>query len=149
MQGNLLPSARAGVVGVIDPGAYAAGTYTTGWIDMARFFSLMALVLAGDLGAAATIDAKFQQATDNAGAGAKDIVGSSITQLTQAGNDSNKQVLIDLTQADLDRNNGFRFIRLSLSVGAAASDASAVVLALDPRYGDATSNDLTSVDEAV
>lgn len=149
MNGNLNPSQRVGVVGVIDPDAYAAGTYTTGWIDMQDFYAVLGVVLAGDLGALATVDAKFEQATDSAGTGAKDVTGSAITQLTKAGTDDNKQVAINLAQADLDRNNGFRYARLSMSVGTATSDAGAVVIALDSRYGAATANDATTVDEVV
>lgn len=149
MASNLSGSARAGVVGVIDPDAYAAGTYTTGWIDMAKLFAVLAVIMAGDLGASATLDAKFQQATDGAGTGAKDVTGSSIAQLTQAGADDNKQVLINLTPADLDFNHGYRFVRLSLTVGAAASDVGAVVIGLDPRFGAATDNDSATVDEVV
>lgn len=149
MMGNLNPSTRVGVVGVVDPDAYAAGTYTTGWVDMQAAFALLGIVMVGDLVAAATVDAKFQQATDNAGTGAKDVAGSSITQLTQAGIDDNKQVAINLRQADLDRNNGFRFARLSVTLGTAGGDMAAAVVALDHRYGAATANDLATVDEVV
>jgi len=146
---NANPSARAGVVGVIDPDAYATGTQTTGWIKAATFMSFLAIVMAGDLGAAATIDAKIQQATDATGTGAKDVAGLTITQLTKAGNDDNKQVLLNLQQGDLDINNGFTYFRLSMAVGTAACDAGAIVLGFDPRYGEATANDLATVDEVV
>jgi hypothetical protein len=149
MLNNLNPSARVGVVGVVDPDAYAAGTYTTGWIDMQDYFAVMGVVLAGDLVATATLDAKFEQATDGSGTGAKDVTGSAITQLTQAGSDSNKQVAINLRQADLDRNNGFRYVRLSLTLGTAGGDVAAAVVALDIRYGAATANDAATVDEVV
>lgn len=149
MQGNLNPSARIGVVGVIDPDAYAAGTYTTGWVDMQDFYSVMAIVMAGDLGAGATVNAKFEQATTNAGAGAKDITGSAITPLTQAGTDDNKQVAINLSQGDLDRNNGFRFVRLSIAVGTASSDVAGLIVSLDARYGAANASDAATVDEIV
>lgn len=149
MNGNLLPSARAGVVGVIDPDAYAAGTVETGWIDMQDFFGLMAILMVGDMVSTATLDAKFQQATSDAGAGAKDVAGSAITQLTQAGTDANKQAVVNLAQANLDRENGFRYVRLSATLGAAGADFAAVVLALDPRYGAANAGDLASVDEIV
>jgi hypothetical protein len=146
---NLNPSKRADVVGSIDPDAYAAGTYTTGWIDMSKFFSVLAVVMAGTLGASATLDAKIQQAQDSGGTGAKDISGLAITQLTQAGADSNKQALVNVMQSDLDRANNFAFVRLSMTIGTAASDAGGVVLGLDPRYGDAEANDKASVDEIV
>ena len=80
---NLLPSQHAAVVAAIDPDAYTAGTQTTGWIDMAEFEAVMFLIMAGILGASATLDAKVEQATDGAGAGAKDITGKAITQLTK------------------------------------------------------------------
>lgn len=149
MQGNLLPSARAGVVGVIDPDAYAASTVTTGWIDMQDFFGLLFILLIGDIATNGTIDAKIEQATDDSGTGAKDVSGSSITQLTQAGSDSNKQVAINLMQSDLDRNNDFRFVRLSATLATAGADFGAVAVALDRRYGAADDGDLATVDEVV
>lgn len=149
MASNLNPSARTSVVGVIDPDAYAASTVTTGWIDMQDWFSVLGVLMAGDIVSTGTIDAKFQQATDDAGAGAKDVTGSAITQLTQAGTDSNKQVLINLQQGDLDFNNSFRFVRLSATLGTAGADFGAVVIGLDRRYGAATDGDATTVDEVV
>lgn len=149
MNPNILPSKRAGVVGVIDPDAYAAGTYTTGWISMAEYRSIMAVIMAGDLGASATLDAKLQQATDGSGTGAKDIAGKAITQLTQAGSDSNKQAIINCRADELDVNNGFTHVRLSMTIGTATSDAGAVVLGMDSAYGPEDANDLATVDEIV
>lgn len=149
LSNNLNPSARASVVGVIDPDAYAADTYTTGWIDMQDWFSVLAILMLGDMVATSTLNAKFQQATDGAGAGAKDIAGAAIAALTQVGVDDNKQAVINVTTGDLDFNAGFRFVRLSATIAAAASDFGAVVVGLDPRYGDAAAGDLASVDEIV
>jgi hypothetical protein len=148
-QKTVRPSDRAAVVGIIDPDAYAAGTVTTGWIDMTQYNELMAVVMAGTLGAAATLDAKFQQATTAAGAGAKDITGALITQLTQAGTDSDKQAIINLWAEDLDVDGGFAFAQLSMTVAVATSDAGAVVLGMAKRHGAASSGDLASVDEIV
>lgn len=149
IQSNLSPSSRVGVVGIIDPDAYAAGTYTTGWVDMQAHFALLGIVMAGDLGASATIDAKIEQATSSGGAGAKDVTGSAITQLTKAGTDDNKQVMINVFQSDLDRNNAYRYVRLSMTVAVATSDGGAILLSTDQRYGAATDSDLTVVDEVV
>ena len=144
---NALASELAGVVGVIDPDAYAAGTVTTGWIDASVFQQFMAVVQAGDLGTGATLDAKLEQATDSAGTGAKDITGKAITQLTQAGGDSNKQAVIAVNPGDLDLANDFTHFRLSVTIGTAASDAGAVVLGLNPRTGVAGDNDAATVAE--
>ena len=46
---NAKPSEMIGVVGNIDPDAYAAGTVTTGWIAAKDFQSFVAIVQAGDL----------------------------------------------------------------------------------------------------
>jgi len=66
---NILSSHHAALVGVIDPDATAASVVSTGWINMANFERLMAIIFAGTLGASATVDAKLEQATDGAGAG--------------------------------------------------------------------------------
>lgn len=149
MLSNLNPSARASVVAAIDPDAYAAGTYTTGWIDMQDWFSLLAVPMVGDFVATGVLNAKFQQATDVAGAGAKDVPGSAITAMNQVGVDDNKQALINLLPGDLDFNAGFRFVRFSATLSAAGADFGAVVLGMNPRYGDATANDAATVDEVV
>jgi hypothetical protein len=148
MQLNALASELAAVVGNIDPDAYAASTVTTGWIDASKFQQYLAIVQAGDLGASATLDAKLEQATDASGTGAKDVTGKAITQLTQAGTDSNKQVVINLTPSQhLDIDNGFDHFRLSMTVAVAASDAGGIVLGLNARQGIASDSDATTVDE--
>ncbi len=147
---NTLGSDRVAVVGAIDPDALTANTYETGWIDMADFPRLMAIVLTGTLGTSATVDAKFEQATDGSGTGAKDVAGKAIAQLTEAGTDqSDMQAIINLHQSELDLENSFTHARLSLTIGTATSDAGAVVLGLDARYAPASDNDAASVDEIV
>lgn len=147
---TLNPSQRVAVAGVIDPDALGAGTYETGWIDLGQFAAIMAVLAVGTMGASATIDAKLEQATDASGTGAKDIAGTAITQLTQAGtDDSDKQVIVQAWGEDLDMNAGFRFARLSVTIAAASCDAGAVVLGIDPRYGPTTERDLATVAEIV
>lgn len=139
----------AAIVGVIDPDATAAGTVTTSWIDMAQWQEVLGIVTAGTLGASATLDAKFQQATDDSGTAVKDVAGAEITQLTQAGSDSDKQALIAMSAGKLDVDGGFTHVRLSMTVAVATSDAGGLVLGLCPRYLAASANDLDSVAEIV
>lgn len=146
MQPNSLPSERAAIVGVIDPDAYSANTYTTDYIPLKNFGRFMAVVMAGDLGSSATLDAKLVGYTSAAGAGATDITGSAITQLTQAGSDSNKQAVINLNTDSLAGTNLTHF-RLSVTIGAATSDAGAIVFGFDPRSAPASDGDIASVDE--
>lgn len=143
------PTDKIAVVANIDPDAYAAGTVESGWVSAADFNAFMAIIQAGDLGASATIDAKIEQATDNSGTGAKDVAGKAITQLTQAGTDDNKQAIIEFCGEDLDVDNDFNFVRVSLTVGTATSDAGACLLGIDARYGPASDSDASTVDEIV
>jgi hypothetical protein len=149
MQLNAKPSEVVGIVGNIDPDAYAASTVTSGWIAAKNYLAFAALVLAGDLGASATLDAKLEQAQDASGTGAKDITGKAITQLTQAGTDSNKQVIINLRPEELDVDNAFTHFRLSMTVATATSDCGGIVLGVNPARGPATGVDATTVDEVV
>lgn len=145
---NSLLSEQVAVAGVIDPDANAAGTLTTGWISIADYGALLAVVMAGDLGTSATVDAKFQQAQDASGTGAKDVTGKAITQMTQAGTDkSNKQALINLRAEELDRTNGFTHARLSMTTATATSDSAAIVLGMRARYSPVAQ--AASVDETV
>lgn len=134
----LRPSDRFHLVGVIDPDANAAGTLLTVWVNAALYESFMAFISAGDLGSSATLDAKLRQATDSSGTGAKDITGKSITQLTQAGTDkSNKQAFINLESEDLDTNNGFTWVALSMTGATATSDYAGYLFGFNSRYQDA------------
>ncbi|WP_027578473.1 hypothetical protein [Bradyrhizobium sp. Ai1a-2] len=143
-----LMSEKVQLVGIIDPDANTAGTLTTGWVSMAAFEELLAIVLAGDLGVNATIDAKLQQAQDSSGTGAKDVTGKAITQMTQAGTDkSNKQAQINVRAEELDRTNSFTHVRLSMTTAVATSDSGAVLLGMCPRYAPGTP--ATSVIETI
>lgn len=148
MNSAFKPSQRAAIVGVIDPQS-ANAAKTTGWIDASKYLNYLATIAVGVLGAAATVDAKLEQATDGAGTGAKDIAGKAITQLTKAGNDDGKQVLVNLKQDDLDINGGFKFFRLSITPAVAASLITGTVQGFDPRYGVASDSDAATVDEIV
>lgn len=140
---------QCAIVGVIDPDVTTASTVVTDYADAGLFEALVGVVLAGTLGSSATVDAKLVQATDSSGTGAKDITGKAITQLTEAGTDSDKQALINVRAEELDVANSFTHVALSVTVGTATSDLGAVLLGLNPRMGPASDNDLASVDEIV
>jgi hypothetical protein len=144
----LNPSQRAAIVGAVDPQS-ASTAKSSGWIDATTFLNYMATVSVGALGSSATVDAKLEQATSNAGAGAKDVTGKAITQLTKAGSDDSKQVQIDLKQEDLDFANGFKFFRLTITPATAASLISGTVQGFDAAYGAAGDNAADSLAETV
>jgi hypothetical protein len=85
------------------------------------------------LGASATVDAKLQQATDSSGTGVKDITGKAITQILKASGD-NKVAMINVRDTDLDVNNGFTYVRLTVTVGTATSLIAACLSGFLPRY---------------
>lgn len=117
---NAKLSEQLAILDTIDPVSQAAGTITTGWISASAFERFLAVVHTGVMGASGTVDAKLQQAQDNAGTGAKDITGKAIAQIVKATGD-NKQAEINMRADELDTNNGFNYFRLSVTVGTAAS----------------------------
>lgn len=147
MNPNIQPSDNAVFVGVIDPDLNAAGTLTTGWISMATFEAVQCVVMAGALGTSATLDAKLEQASDSGGTGVKDIAGKLITQLTEAGGDNDVQAIINCRSDELDVDNRFNHVRLSMTVAVASSDSAGFVLGHYARYQPAA--DAATVVEVV
>ena len=137
------------VLATLDPVSQAAGTATTGWISAGNHHNLLALIQSGVLGTGATLDAKIQQATDASGTGAKDVTGKAITQLTQAGSGSAKQAIINLRPEDLDVTNGYSYVRLSVTVGVAASLTSAQLLGFNPRFAPGDASNQAAVAQVV
>ena len=120
---------------------------TTGWVSMADIKRLLAIIHTGVMGAAATVDAKLQQAKDNGGTGVKDIANKAIAQILKATGD-NKQALINLTPSELDVAGGFVFVRLSITVGVAASQIAASLLGV-PGYESAAAYNQAAVAQVV
>ena len=136
------------IVATLDPASVAVGTVTTGWVSVANFHALVASIQTGALGTSATLDAKLQQALDSAGTSAKDITGKALTQIVKATGD-NKQALINVKPEELDTVNGFGFVRLSITVGTAASLAGAQILGVNPRYASADAFNQAAVAQIV
>ncbi len=148
MYPNAKPSEIVSLLGQIDPSSQSAGAATTAWVSAADFESFMATISTGVLGAAATVDAKIQQAVDSAGTSAKDVTGKAITQIVKASGDD-KQAIINLRGGELDVANGFGFIQLSVTVGTAASLTQASLYGFTPRYADASASNKSSVAQIV
>ena len=133
---NSKASEMLAVLATIDPASQAAGALSTGWVSVANHLGFLAVVQTGVLGTSATVDAKLQQALDSSGTGAKDITGKAITQIVKATGD-NKQALINIKPEELDTVNGFGFVRVTVTVGVAASITSAQLLGVNPRFAPA------------
>ncbi|MEG3084830.1 hypothetical protein U1707_14345 [Sphingomonas sp. PB2P12] len=148
MQGNLDPSARVAVAGVIPAQQAAPGVVTSNFVDMRSFYALLASLNIGVIGAAGTVDARIEQATDANGANVKAVTGLAIVQIAKAGGD-NRQASINVRQEDLDKNGSFRFVRVSVTVGGAATFLSASLTGFDARYGAGSANQLGTTATAI
>ena len=133
------------VVSCIDPDAYTAATYNGDVIDMQDFRRVIFILQAGDLGSSATLDYRVEGSAV-VGLTSSGTVGTAATQLTQAGTDSNKQVVIEVTVEQVAAL-GYRFIRDEMIVGTATSDCGAVAVGQLARYSPGSEYDLASVDE--
>jgi hypothetical protein len=127
------PSDRVAVVAVLNP-LSATTVQSTGWFNMSLYENALAILDLGVIATNGTVDAKFQQATDSNGTGVKDITGKSVTQLTQAGTNSNNQALINLSAPDMDTNGGFNWARLTITPATAAALIQAIVLGFDAKF---------------
>ena len=138
------------IVGTVDPDAYATGTQLTDAIDMSVHRQVMFIVEAGTLGSSATIDFYVMECATSGGTYTR-LSGKNITQLTQAGTDSDKQAIVNVRAEELTA--GYRYLKGSLRVGTATSDAGVMALASKTRFSDAVTTtsygDLASVDEIV
>ncbi|CUS05409.2 conserved protein of unknown function [Candidatus Promineifilum breve] len=141
------PSERAAVVATIDPASLTANTYVSDWVDASKFEQLLAIILLGAMTTNGTFNAKLVQSKASDGSNPADITGKAVTELTAAGTDSNKQVLINLRGDEL--TEGYRYVALSVTTAVAATIAGAAILGFNPDYGPASGSDLASVDEIV
>lgn len=133
MNPNVKLSEKIAILATLDPASVAAGTVTTAFVPLANVGLLSALIQTGLLGTAATVDAKLMQAQDSAGTNAKAITGKAIAQIVKASGD-NKQAIVEVRPEELDVNNGFGYVALSVTVGAAASQVGAALIGSAARY---------------
>lgn len=148
MNPNVKLSEKVAILATLDPASVAAGTVLTAWVPLANVGQLTALIQTGVLGASATVDAKLRQATDSSGTGAKDVTGKAITQIVKATGD-NVQAMVEMRAEDLDVNNGFAYVALSVTVGTAASQLSAALIGSSTRYNPASSLNQAAVKQIV
>ena len=148
MYPNSKASEMLAILATIDPASQAAGAISSGWVSVANHLGFLAGVQTGVLGTSATVDAKLQQALDATGTGAKDITGRAIIQIVKATGD-NKQALINVKPEDLDTVNGFGFVRVTVTVGAAASVTSAQLIGVNPRFAPADAANQAAVVQVI
>jgi hypothetical protein len=136
------------VISCIDPDAYTASEYNTygtenDTIDMTLWSEVMFILMAGTLGSSATLNMDIESGSAN---GTFGNTVKSITQLTQAGSDSDKQVVVCVKSEELTA--GDRYLNAEVTLGTATSDFGLLVLGR-ARHKPASGSDLASVDEIV
>jgi hypothetical protein len=145
-QNNKLSEALV-VVANIAPVSQGVGSVSTAYVPVKNYHQLAAVINTGVLGSSATVDAKFEQAQDVSGTGVKDITGKAVTQIVKATGDG-KQAFINLRPLEMDTNGGFTHVRLTVTVGTAASLVAAELLAM-PRYEPANTMNQATVVQVV
>lgn len=141
MQNKVTESVQ--LLSTIDPDNQSAGTVTGDWVKANDFLQYLGVFLIGVMTSNGTCIFSIQQATASDGTGAKAV--KTATTLTEAGTDSDKQVMIGCTVDDLDLAGGFLWIAPRVVTATAASYVSAALLGVNPVYGK--NSDLASVDE--
>ena len=112
-----------------------AQRFTPAMCRLANYHRAFILINVGVMQSGGTIDAVVYQATTTAGAGSKVLSPTkAITQLTQAGSDSNSIVGIEVRTEELDVTAGFDCIALQYTVGTAASIMSIEIWGCVPRF---------------
>jgi hypothetical protein len=136
------------LVATIDPDAYGTGTQNTDVIDMKYHRRVIFVVMAGTLGSSAVLNFAVKADTASNGSFTTTLSGKSITPLTDAGTDSDKQAIVEVTAEEVAAE-GFRYLRGLATLTIATSDYGAVALASHARYSPASEFDLSTVDEIV
>jgi hypothetical protein len=107
----------------------------TSYVSLANYHRAVVVIHTGVMASNSTLDAVIHQATDTSGTSTKVLTATkAITQLTQAGGDSNKDVAIEVRTEELDVANGFDCIALQYTVGTAATLLSIEIYGLVPRF---------------
>lgn len=134
-------------VGQITPTSQAAGEQLSAAINMQLHRRLFAVISVGAFGASATLDAVFK-ASSTSGGTYTAVTGAAITQMLAAGG-NNKIVTIEVKAETLAALGVGPWVKLSVTVGTAATLTSAVVLGACERYEPASDNNLAAVTQQI
>ena len=116
------------------PVSAGVATTTSAFVSLATYHRAVLVIDVGVMGQGATLDIHLHQATDTTGANQKNITGKAITQLTQAGADSDSRVAIELRTEELDVNGGFDCVGVVMTVGVSAVIMSWTLWGIISRY---------------
>lgn len=118
----------------IYPDVRIPGAHYSEFVSLSTYHRAWLLLTVSEMAALATMDCGLQQAQDATGTGVKAITGKTITQLTQAGGDTNSQVCIELQTEELDVDNDFEFVRFYFINAVNTVNATATLFGASPRF---------------
>lgn len=122
-----------------------AAVYTS-YVSLANYHRAFILINVGVMQAGSTIDAVVYQAVNTSGGSPKVLTPTkAITQLTQAGSDSNSIVGIEIRCEELDVTGGFDCIALQYTVGTAAAIMDISIWGCVPRFAPVPVTDWNEV----
>lgn len=129
-----------------DPRTRQVATHVSAWVLMEDYHRAWFHLKVGDMGAAATLDAGLQQASDATGTGVKAIAGKTITQLTQAGGDgTNDNCCIELQTEELDVDGGFEYVRFYVTIAVADCTYAATLFGTCSRFKPVPTTNWTEI----
>ena len=149
-------SDRVAVLARVSPNALTAAAYVTDVIDMSKWKRVAAILATGDVGNNGTVVVTAQANTTNAASGGTTIDGKAFTASNFTGSGSGTdggsyhEGVIEVSDEDVrDALENARYLYFTLTIGTATSDATLIVVGIDPRYAPASDDDLASVLEIV
>lgn len=149
-------SDRAALLGRVSPNALTAASYNTDVVDMRRWRRIIAVLLTGDVGNNGTVQVQLYANTANSTSGGTAISGKTFTASLFTGSGSGTagasyhEGIIEVTDAEvLAALANACYVYATLTIGAATSDATLILLGVDPRYAPGADYDLSTVQEIV
>lgn len=113
----------------VEPDVQTAGAKNGNGTDCRNFEYCTFAVCAGTLGSSATLDFKVQESSDDGSSDTySDVSGAAITQMTQAGGDSDTVVKLVVKCSTTER-----YLRGVMTIGTATSDAGSVAILTNPK----------------
>lgn len=147
MEYNRNVSESVAVLGIKTPTSQGPGEQLSAAIHAGRYRRLLAIVQVGAFGASATVDVTFKAAATSGGVYTA-VPGAAIVQAVAAGG-NDKVFLVELKAETLKSLGVGPFVKLSVTVGTAATLTSAVVLGTCDRYEPASDNNIAAVAQTV
>lgn len=145
-----LMSEHIQLIAAIDP-QKSATSLGSDVVDMKKWRRIMGVIMVGAFATAGTLDAKFLQSATSNGSYTTYVASKSITQLTEAGTDLNKQAIVNLSAAEVAAVT-MRWAKLKVT-NSSTQYCAALIFGERSRYKEPWTtisySDVSSVDEIV